>query len=232
VLIRPRLGSAFGSIYRREDLEHWWASAKRTLSGPSFYRPGVQCDWCPRALACPAKTEYLRTAVIAIKMANEHPTATAAMPELLQQIRSVERFCDGVKAMIRAEVKAHGGVIADDAGNEIRINVQEQKRVTFAAAWPVIEKSVPADRLDDCVTLSKTAVEKIVRDMQPSRAGKTKAAKDLFGQLIAADAFQTKFVEKMEVSYVDGQQQRSSSPAAIGFAGDAAGQLAHADCVR
>lgn len=214
LIIRPRDMVAYGTEYTRKELEEWWDGVVETLKATNVFSPGSHCSFCPRSATCPSKTALLRQAVDSLTDMEFEFDGSAPMPNgehlpddpevrgpllaaVLERIKLVDRVSEVVRDLIKADVERHGGSMPAGEGRQLVVIEQEQKKIAFGPAWPVLQKVIPAELLNECVTVSKTKIEDAIRE----RVGKGqngKAVADVMESLRQVGAISTKKIHRLE----------------------------------
>lgn len=195
-----------GHDWTRADLDGWYQDLVAQLVAGG-YAPGGHCRFCPRGLSCPAKTALMRQASdalsldgpgIGVDVPTESTPRGTFLADLLDRIRVVASACERAREVIKADVAAHGGVLPTQDGRELRIVQQTQRRIGFAAGWPILNTVIPAEEHDQCFSVSKGAVEQVVR-AGVGRGQKSAAVQELMHRLEEAGAVEEVVIERLEI---------------------------------
>lgn len=144
------------------------------------YRPGPHCAHCRRSHECEAANALVRrdVAVIAdksivVRAESELATMTAAEKvAIYEKATLVEGYAKRVREAIKADVLAHGDVVAN--GVRLTIDTEERRALDALKAWPVLDKACGFSDEDfaRCIDLRISKVEKVVAE----KAGKGRGA--------------------------------------------------------
>jgi hypothetical protein len=201
VVINTRLG--FKTVYRWDvaELESWWDRlAESVAKGADTYRPSVAaCRWCRRAHECPARQQLVRSsseAVLSINVSDLTPDRAA---ELLGRARLIQKAAEDAIEIVRAEVAAAGGSLLLSDGRTLQLTPTTKRFIRPAPAWPILTEQC-GEALVEAVTVSKTIADKIVRARAGTQRGAKKATSEkLIADLEAADAFDERIEERLEI---------------------------------
>lgn len=201
-----------GTVYTRQELDQWFERLSDRTAKRS-YNAGVHCGHCRRSLECVARHKYLRSAVndfaagaptLALECLSEAmplPTRGQLLASVLERVKLVEDACELARSMVKADVAAHGGAIPTTDGRELVIVERAERRIDYAAGWPILidhEPALPTDQLMQAVTINKGKVESAIKAIAPFRQ-KGAAVKRVMETLESAGAIQSTVVERLEV---------------------------------
>lgn len=194
--------------WTRAELARWEEDTFPRLARPQeIYSPGKHCRYCPRGLACPAKTELLKQAAVAIDSASQLARAVAPsdpierannLALLLERCRAMEKVIDVTKEWIKTEVVSAGSRLALGNGLSLVVTTQERESVDYAAARDVLASRLTQEDLAHCLKVAKSELEKAIK-ANAGRGQKAAAWQELLEELKEQDALETTFVEKLEV---------------------------------
>ncbi len=212
VAIGVRNRTADGIRMTRAELDDWFAGVLRRLDRPMEYRPGSHCRYCPRGLSCPAKTELIRQAAGAL-FAEDDPAGISlpvelsergqVLADLLDHCRLIEDVSGAVRALIKADVAAHGGKLPTRDGRQLEIVEQKRREIQFPEAYPILSEVLGEQELRKLLKVSKGAVETAAKAGAP-RGRKGLAVQQLLAELEQADALASKTIERLEIRRADG----------------------------
>lgn len=190
----------------RAQCEEWLRELIATVvNWDEIYRPGTQCNYCPRSHECPAANALIRRDVAAIRDIETVSRAEtelglmkpADIVELLRKAEIVASYALRVRDAIKEHVQKHGDVVAN--GVRLSIETQEQRQLVPLAAWPVLEQAGFTDEdFAACIDMRISRVEK--RAAEKAKAEQRNAAaavRTIQKQLAEADAVTTRTVEKL-----------------------------------
>jgi PD-(D/E)XK nuclease superfamily len=203
--------------FDRQELLDWWDGlVSRLRQNPVTYNPGAHCRWCPRALECPAQQALLRQHVQLVyslatdgtfeRLSSQSGIRAQQLDAIRKACRTVTDAAESVRQMVAADVEAHGGVLPLPEGRELRLSRVVSQRWDYATAWPVLSQlaGIPAEQLYEAITVSKTAVEKIIREHAP-RGHKSHAVDQLRELLASAGAVREEAQYRLENRRIDVQ---------------------------
>jgi hypothetical protein len=188
----------------RSHLQPWVQTLARNLASTGEFRPGTNCEFCPRSHECPALVAMAKrdAAILGDLAAVESLTTSvnqmtpARMAELLGKARMVSRFTDTFVSTVRARVSAAGGEL--DCGDKtLRIVESERREIDTAKAWDVLQGHLPDGALAECLDVRMSAVEKAVAAAAPPRQGAA-AKRALAAELESAGAVSTTIVRSLK----------------------------------
>ena len=196
-----RTGIQEGFTWTRDEVEQKMAELQESLKRPWVYTPGEHCQYCPRSAECPAKTQLLAQAAVALipwkGSVNEIDRPAKAAVVILEQCKLLEGAIDAARSAIKADVAAAGGRVAVGYGREIVLVEQQRTEIDAEAGWTVLSEIGP--RLVEAVDIRKGQLEKVVRD-GAERGDKKAAVERLMAKLAQAGALITKDISpKLEV---------------------------------
>ena len=189
----------------RDDLDDWYADLVRTV-GHEHYRPSHEsCQYCPRRLSCPARNEFLRDAA-GILAGTDVPVDLSAVPD--EQLRMgviaarhlkgiADAYLDAAKTevLIRGHIEDDRSIVCTDG---LQVRNQDRKQIVVNESWPILTRVLSLPVVKECLTISKTKVEKALGDIAPLR-GKGKLVKAVMEELAEANALATQTVQILEV---------------------------------
>ena len=151
------------------DFEAWLENRAKKIGVE--YAPGSQCSYCQIKHACDARAVFLRSS---IKMLLDCDTETETRDGLTQLYTSVKM----IKAAIDDYDKAFK-MLADESpidfqdGTLYGPKTVEQDEIDARKAWPVLIERIGLtdDDLAQCVSVTKTALMKVVRAKAPRGSG-------------------------------------------------------------
>lgn len=193
-----------GRRFKRGELLEWWDALVRQLKRTDRYSPGAHCRYCPRSYDCPAKTAILRQMINAAS----YPLDLAVLPEdplirgeqlagLLERVRLLDQASELLREAIKADVVARGGSLPAGTDRELVVVDQQRHRIDYRKGWPVLLETLLTDA-DQCLTVSKTRAEELVRKHAPYRGG-AKAVRELREALAANGALIPETVQRLEI---------------------------------
>jgi PD-(D/E)XK nuclease superfamily len=203
-----RSGNVDWAEYRVEDLIDWFTERRRELRRGPRYNPGKHCDYCPRALECPAFEADARRAVRVLS--GLHPSIPAesidellplppdgperghALAKLLHDARLIARQAERALDLIAADLDARGGSLPTGDGYELRRQAVERQKVLTDPGLDVLvdQGFLTTEQVLSCMTISKTALEKKIRD-DAGHGHKRTAVEAMREALAAAGALRT-----------------------------------------
>lgn len=150
-----------------------WFAEKRI--GKAF-APGSACEFCPHQLDCTPRRHYLQGSAGAIQVADEEGLSPAVLGKLYSRAKMLSKALDRYDKALRMALA--NGPLEDDAGNQLTLVEQTRDKVDPRAAWPILESAgFDEDDLAGCISMSKTAVLKVVSDRAArGKKGHEKAA--------------------------------------------------------
>lgn len=178
-------------LHLETDLVHW----------DGTYRPGKQCQYCPRLHECPAGHALVRSAVAAIanqdvddaKLLRDLPREQII--QLIEQADIVKGQAERIRAAARKLVEEQGDIVA--SGKRLTLEQVNQRRVDTLKAFPVLEERGFDDAaLAEVIDISVKQAENIVA----KRAGKGKGAaavRELRAALEGANAIQIETITRL-----------------------------------
>lgn len=203
VVINTRLG--FKTVYRWDvaSLESWWDRLAEKIARVEFaetFSPSASaCKYCRRAHECPARQQLVRSSsesLMGAQIVSMHPDQAA---DLLQRARLISKAAEDAVEIVRAEVAAAGGSLSLSDGRTLQLTPTRKRFIKPAEAWPILTRDCGAE-LVEAVTVSKTIADKIVRAKAGTqRAAKKAASEKLIADLEAADAFDERIDERLEI---------------------------------
>lgn len=154
-----------------------WFSKISKLAAEPMFRPGSHCCYCKRRHECDAFRLWTQTAIATMESEPTDPLEPAAISELYDQAKGLEKLIAELKRAVKAHVMAHGRVLY--LGNETALTVegQEVRELDIQRSWPVLSALLPAKTLAECSRISITKVEKAVREAHGNNAVKKLRAK-------------------------------------------------------
>lgn len=189
----------------RGDLSDWYADLVRTVN-QDHYRPSHEaCIYCPRRHSCPARNEMLQsTAGILTGMSEPIDLKPVPDDKLRMGVIAAKHLKGIIDAYLEAaktEVLIRGHVEDDRSIVQIdglQVRVEQRRQIAVNESWPILTRVLSLPVVKECLTISKTKVEKALGDIAPSR-GKAKLVKATMDELDAAGAINVNEVQKLEV---------------------------------
>lgn len=175
-----RLGEIDCRAVRQDDIERFYheVSRARLNIGKSF-NPGQACTYCRRQLVCEARTEYVRSSMMALQViGDEFPNLPEAkLGRLYSRVQMVEKvirqYRDGLRMQLRADGPQYDG-------NGKVIDLVERKRdiIKPMEAWTILQDNGFSDEeLARCISISSTQVGDVAAERAPKGGmGKARAA--------------------------------------------------------
>lgn len=136
-------------------------------------KPHAGCRWCPRQLTCEPRHDYVRAAAMAISPIQKGVAITREqLGGLYDQYRALMAAARLYEKMLKEELEI--APIPLPGGKSLALVASETRALDAAAAWPVLQDRMGfnAAELRECVSISKTAIERVAR----VKAGKGKGA--------------------------------------------------------
>ncbi len=207
IQINTRLRGGEGWQWSIQDLEEWWDGfAGQILSGADKFSAGTHCQFCQRWAECPAGRKYLRQASEALIEVSGRDLIEnygegmedSRLVELAEQRKMVADACDLIQAMLKREVCSRGGQIVHADGKRSLVITETTNRPILFDKGEAILRDRLGDRLAECLSVKKGAVEEIVKADAP-RGGKGHAVDDLMERLDEAGALGAEPVQKLEI---------------------------------
>jgi hypothetical protein len=193
-----RHGTLSTQVYTRDELELWWKGFSAHIRETGIYRPGSHCGYCPRAMECGARRTVLSMAVDTFRDVSAADVIPDQSPESLARIvaqaRSIAKLAEAAIEAVRAEVKLRGGEYGP-----LRLIEQERREIDASRSFDVLREVIGEEALLEVTRVSKTAVEKIVKDTAP-RGQKGKRVELLMAKLEEIGALKLTTIEKLEIT--------------------------------
>lgn len=199
--------------WSRAEILDWWATFQERRRGAEEYRPGSHCAYCRRFHECQGAHVVLRQAALAVgapasqilaSTQTDPPKAALAMGQVYAQIKMLRPRLEAAAELVKAAVTQAGGVLALGDGRELRLEKQEQKRISAAEGWDVLAKHFGEETLRTLVTIAKGKLEDAVRAGAP-RGQKGQAVTDLLERLDQAGALDRVVVTQLHMRRVTSQ---------------------------
>ena len=216
IVIHIREGRHEKYVWTRAELYDWWArTAERLLQQDDYWPSPSACEFCLRAVECPARMAELRQAAYVLRVGASDdgwslPDSPAkrgpALASLREHAKELRSFCDSALELVRGEVLAHGGSMPAGDGKELVMTQQVTRHIAPKPAWPIMVTSIGITRLLECVKVGKTEIEKAVSSVEP-RGQKGKAVKQLMHELDEAGALSTSVVQRLELRTIKEHEQ-------------------------
>jgi len=236
VVLRFREGAADWRTFGREELGAWFVRAACRLAQRHLYRAGAWCARCPRKWECPAKAAKVRQtfaelgvgpAAFLARLPSEPAPRARVLADAYERAKVARQTLDALADLLRAEVAAAGGALADGRGRELRLTLQERRTLDARAALPVLLGHLSHEELYPALTVGKGKVEEALMANEPHGAKGAKV-RAVNRELEAAGAFRLQVVEKLELKRVPVTQGaltdgHSSGEQATATANDPAG---------
>jgi hypothetical protein len=200
-LIRVRDQVCDGRYYERAELERWWTRTLERLRDLETHRPGRHCSGCPRRLSCPAVAKLIEHSmhILRTDRLDGAPTPTT-VGRVYDAAKVLEQATELALEAVRLQVAAHGGKLLIGGGRQLELKETTTRKIDPRIALPLLQDFLPdRERLADCLTVSKSKVEKAVMDGAP-RGQKGAAVQVLLGCLEEAGALQSHTTQRLEVS--------------------------------
>jgi hypothetical protein len=175
-------------------LRDWAAEfSRRVRNGRGNFNPGSHCQYCPRALDCPARRAMVRSTVqtfaehTVVNWTPETRTAMApAIGEMFGRVKLVEKACEEFRSALRADVDANGD-LPIGGGRKIGLTQFNRRELDPALSRPVLSKYLTPEELDSITKISPSQAEQIA--VSKAERGKGAATKrELAAALEAAGA--------------------------------------------
>lgn len=200
-ILRVREGAAYWETYERSQVEQWLGRTIKRLAQTDQYAPGRHCGYCPRGHECEAKTALIVQSgrmLLGDVMSNLplDPVERADYIGMLNDAKShAEKICKELGPLLRAEVVNAGGAMPLSDGRELYIKEITKKEIEFKPAKPILVKVLGGD-LDECLEVSKSAAEKLVKDRAPNKM-KGRMWDELMARLDEAGAVNHKIEQRL-----------------------------------
>lgn len=181
-IIKVRAGYAdTPELWSRAEIENWWAWLTKHLKNSDEHITGAHCKFCPRVFECEArKTQIAACSWIAKGGKIEEKNAAECVDTARQMIRDLNAFID----QMRVETAAQGGKYG-------KLTIEEQRRqsIIYKKAKTILLEEIGSDRVNELLTISKTAANKAVREMA-AHGKKEIAERALYNRLKDAGALE------------------------------------------
>lgn len=197
-----RLGERRVKHYTSSDLDAFEARVAAAVASVASVTPGTHCGFCPRRLVCEPRHDYVRAASMAVaRTCHRFEKGVAITREqlgaLYEQYRTVTAAARLYEKLLGDELEL--GPIALPDGRQLALVTSERKVLDPHPALAVLEDhAFSAAELRECVSVSKSAVERVARE----KAGKGKGAalmREITAGLDKAEAWQTEIVRTKKV---------------------------------
>jgi hypothetical protein len=201
-VVRVREQTIDRDRFSRMELDAWAERLGHQLAETPRYQPGEHCRFCPHGGDCPAKTAMMRQAIESILIGQVENTEGEHFPpaivgRLFDRLRLAEKACEDIRGLVRAEVARAGGTLAIEGGRELRLTEQRQRRI-LPSALSILIQTLGHSGAQECLTVSKTKVEKAVGETAP-RGKKSERIKQFLAVLEDDGHVGETIVERLEV---------------------------------
>ena len=121
------------------EIGDWKDRLRYAIEHPEKFAPTVgNCQFCRRALECPARTALMRASLDAMAEPGQDIKAMspAQRGSLYLKLQAAEWYCEGVRDALR-EFAAEAPFILPD-GREVALVDDRKERIDVEAGWPVM----------------------------------------------------------------------------------------------
>lgn len=140
----------------------------------SIYREGSHCTYCRAALLCPARTRMIRS-VAALDLPEEPITGELTADNVANAygaVKWLEAASKRLAAEVRQFVRENGPVPIDDKKSLAFRQIAGRKSMDHRLSNPLLKEHYPEQEVEDCLSMSWSAVQTMVRDNAPPRQKK------------------------------------------------------------
>lgn len=201
-VVRVRDREREGYHWSRLELTAWWNRTLNRLLDQTSYQPGEQCRYCPRRLACPARSalvvESIRQLGDGSNLGLDYPSAVA---RTYDAVRTLEDACERARQALRFAVQDAGGKLDLGDGRTLTLTQQQQRKLDPRVALPILREYLAEQQLAECVTLAKGRVEGALK-AGAGRGQKTAVVKEVFDRVEEQGGFVISTVERLEAKRV------------------------------
>ena len=176
-----------------------WASefGRRLRNGRGNFNPGGHCQYCPRRLACPARSALVKATMAELSVegapvipwTNEtRQTLGPTIGATLRRVRMIEGVCEAFRAALGMDIGLYGPMDVGE-GRQLALMPVNRRKLDAHKARPVLGvfDALSDTDIDAATTISLSQLE----DAAAKNAGKGKGAqakRDLTAALEAAGA--------------------------------------------
>lgn len=204
VLTRERAYELFR--WSREEVEQRIASFIKRLDS-QVYSPGEHCQYCPRALECPALGAATSQALTVFGAAQGDITDERIIGAY-RALQTFNRLEGQWRTALRARIAAGGPIVAD--GQAIVLREKTKRVLDPERAWPVMETRLTAAELSASVDIVIGRVETAIKAKAPPRKG-AEQVKELWAALDAAGAVTRTVSHELALVPADRALQKESN---------------------
>jgi hypothetical protein len=133
-----------------DDVAAWKGRLRYAVDHPEKFCPSPSnCQWCRRALECPARLQLARASWEIVTNPGEEWNALtpAEKGDLYLKVQFAGKFLETIKDMYREEIKAHGNLPLAD-GREIALIPNNREAISVEDAWPVLAREFGVSEAD------------------------------------------------------------------------------------
>lgn len=193
----------------RQDLDDWYAGLVATVKGDWFAPSHEACIYCPRRLGCPARQQLLADAAGVLTGIDATPEGFSLgnvegdkLRVGVQAAKHLAGLCEMYLAAAKTEVLIRGHHVDDrriiEMDEGLQVRTEERRKLKVNESWPVLTRVLSLPVVKECLTISKTRVEKAIGEIAPPR-GKAKAVNQVMDELEATGAIEVNEVQQLEV---------------------------------
>lgn len=195
-VLNLRRGVVDTHVYTRAELAAWWESLVLDLRlTPDRFSPGEHCGFCQRFFECDAQKTMTRYALEVIRQDVTPAMTPEQLAGAIGYARVAEKFSEGLRAVVKAQVVAAGGVVPYSDTHELAIEHGERREIDFSAGEDVIV-AYAGDKWREAVSVGNGDIERVVK-ATAARGDKGKQAAAFWRALETADAINVTPTEKL-----------------------------------